>query len=70
MSFDSIKDKQKKVHFIGIGGIIMSGLAAVLLNNGFKVSGSDSKESKKLQIVLRKKVLKYISAIKEKIYKM
>ncbi|MGL5151967.1 MAG: UDP-N-acetylmuramate--L-alanine ligase [Clostridium sp.] len=45
MSFDFIKDKQKKVHFIGIGGVSMSGLAAVLLNNGFKVSGSDSKES-------------------------
>lgn len=45
MSFDFNKDKNKKVHFIGIGGISMSGLAAVLLNNGFKVSGSDSKES-------------------------
>ncbi|MDD2957734.1 MAG: UDP-N-acetylmuramate--L-alanine ligase [Lachnospiraceae bacterium] len=33
------------VHFIGIGGISMSGLAAVLLNEGFPVSGSDSKES-------------------------
>lgn len=45
MSFDFIKDKNKKVHFIGIGGISMSGLAAVLLNSGFKVSGSDSKDS-------------------------
>ncbi|WP_194191916.1 UDP-N-acetylmuramate--L-alanine ligase [Clostridium chrysemydis] len=45
MSFDFLNDKNKKVHFIGIGGISMSGLAAVLLNNGFKVSGSDSKES-------------------------
>ncbi|GAB6168598.1 UDP-N-acetylmuramate--L-alanine ligase [Clostridium carnis] len=45
MSFDFNKDINKKVHFIGIGGISMSGLAAVLLNNGFKVSGSDSKES-------------------------
>lgn len=45
MSFDFLKDNNKKVHFIGIGGISMSGLAAVLLNNGFKVSGSDSKES-------------------------
>ena len=43
MSFDFIKDKDKKIHFIGIGGISMSGLAAVLLNSGFKVSGSDSK---------------------------
>ena len=45
MSFDFLKDTNKKVHFIGIGGISMSGLAAVLLYNGFKVSGSDSKES-------------------------
>ena len=33
------------VHFIGIGGISMSGLAAVLLNRGFTISGSDSHES-------------------------
>lgn len=45
MSFDFNNDKNKKVHFIGIGGISMSGLAAVLLHNKFKVSGSDSKES-------------------------
>lgn len=30
-----------KVHFIGIGGIGMSGIAEVLLRLGFKVSGSD-----------------------------
>lgn len=34
-----------KVHFIGIGGISMSGLAEVLLNAGFSISGSDSHES-------------------------
>ena len=45
MSFDLIKDTHKKIHFIGIGGVSMSGLAAVLLNAGFKVSGSDAKES-------------------------
>ena len=33
------------VHFIGIGGISMSGLAEVLLDRGFTVSGSDSKET-------------------------
>ncbi|MCH5281075.1 MAG: UDP-N-acetylmuramate--L-alanine ligase [Lachnospiraceae bacterium] len=33
------------IHFIGIGGISMSGLAEVLLDRGFTVSGSDSKES-------------------------
>lgn len=31
----------KKVHFIGIGGISMSGIASLLLNKGFEVSGSD-----------------------------
>lgn len=45
MSFDLITDKNKKVHFIGIGGVSMSGLAAVLLNAGYKVSGSDFKDS-------------------------
>ncbi|MFV0464634.1 MAG: UDP-N-acetylmuramate--L-alanine ligase [Lachnospiraceae bacterium] len=33
------------VHFIGIGGISMSGLAEILLSKGFTVSGSDSKSS-------------------------
>jgi len=33
------------VHFVGIGGIGMSGIAEVLLNLGYRVSGSDLKES-------------------------
>ena len=33
------------VHFIGIGGISMSGLAEILLSEGFTVSGSDNKRS-------------------------
>lgn len=33
------------IHFIGIGGISMSGLAEILLKEGFTVSGSDSRES-------------------------
>lgn len=48
MYFKLNRDKNKKVHFIGIGGVSMSGLAAVLLRNGYKVSGSDSKESEVL----------------------
>ena len=35
----------KRVHFIGIGGIGMSGLAEVLLNRGYHVSGSDQVSS-------------------------
>jgi len=33
--------RTKKIHFVGIGGIGMSGIAELLLNQGFKVSGSD-----------------------------
>lgn len=37
-----MKNKIKKIHFIGIGGSGMSGIAEVMHNLGFKVSGSDS----------------------------
>lgn len=37
--------KIQKIHFVGIGGIGMSGIAEVLLNLGYKVSGSDLKNS-------------------------
>ena len=38
-------DKPEHIHFIGIGGISMSGLAEILLGAGFSISGSDSKPS-------------------------
>jgi len=37
--------KIQRIHFIGIGGIGMSGIAEVLLNLGYKVSGSDLRSS-------------------------
>jgi UDP-N-acetylmuramate--alanine ligase len=37
--------KKHKIHFIGIGGIGMSGIAEVLINQGYPVSGSDIQES-------------------------
>ena len=36
---------KRKVHFVGVGGIGMSGLAEILLNLGYEVSGSDLKGS-------------------------
>lgn len=39
------KSRKKKVHFIGIGGIGMSGIAEILLSQGYVVSGSDIAES-------------------------
>ena len=38
-------EKPIHIHFIGIGGISMSGLAEILLKEGFTVSGSDNKAS-------------------------
>ena len=37
--------KIQRIHFVGIGGIGMSGIAEVLVNLGYKVSGSDLKTS-------------------------
>ena len=42
------------IHFIGIGGISMSGLAELLLEENFSVSGSDSKESELTQMLVQK----------------
>src|ERR1700693_4965492 len=36
-----MKHKVKRVHFVGIGGAGMSGIAEVLLTQGYQVSGSD-----------------------------
>jgi len=40
-----ILGKAKRIHFIGIGGIGMSGIAEVLLNLGFEITGSDIQRS-------------------------
>ena len=37
--------KKYHIHFVGIGGIGMSGIAELLLNLGYKVSGSDLQTS-------------------------
>jgi UDP-N-acetylmuramate--alanine ligase len=39
------KKRDVAIHFVGIGGIGMSGIAEVLLNLGYAVSGSDQRES-------------------------
>ncbi|MCY6960319.1 UDP-N-acetylmuramate--L-alanine ligase [Clostridium brassicae] len=67
MSFNFLKDTHKKIHFIGIGGVSMSGLAEILLSNGYKVSGSDRSESD-LTLKLRKEGAKvYIGHSSENI---
>ena len=35
----------RRIHFIGIGGVGMCGIAEVLLNQGYEISGSDLRQS-------------------------
>ena len=48
-----MRHKVKHVHFIGIGGSGMSGIAEVLLNLGYEVSGSDLAENSVTQRLVR-----------------
>ena len=45
MLFDEKIVKRRRLHFIGIGGIGMSGIAEILLNLGYRISGSDLRRS-------------------------
>ncbi|OGQ79588.1 MAG: UDP-N-acetylmuramate--L-alanine ligase [Deltaproteobacteria bacterium RIFCSPLOWO2_12_FULL_60_19] len=42
-------EKKHRIHFVGIGGIGMSGIAEVLLNLGYTVTGSDLRESETIE---------------------
>ncbi|MDR3315821.1 MAG: UDP-N-acetylmuramate--L-alanine ligase [Coriobacteriales bacterium] len=50
---DAKPDEPSRVHFIGVGGSGMSGIALIAAQRGLKVSGSDLKESSYLQALLR-----------------
>ena len=39
------RGRAHRLHFVGIGGIGMSGIAEVLLNLGYEIHGSDMRES-------------------------
>ncbi len=45
MLFSKQAFRQRRLHFVGIGGIGMSGIAEILLNLGYTVTGSDLRES-------------------------
>ena len=45
MLFQQIAIKHRHIHFVGIGGIGMSGIAEILLNLGYRISGSDLRSS-------------------------
>ena len=50
--------KSEIIHFVGIGGIGMSGLSLIMKGKGFKVQGSDIAHNKNIER-LKKKKLKF-----------
>lgn len=48
-TFDINDKKYRKIHFIGIGGVSMSGIALLLCKSGHEVTGSDRSETKYLE---------------------
>ena len=50
------------IHFVGIGGIGMSGLAKIMKNMGFKIQGSDQNKIK-IRLVVQSMGLKYFMDI-------
>ena len=52
-NIENIK-KYKKIHMIGIGGVSMSGIAAILSNWGFIITGSDTSDSESIQSLQKK----------------
>ena len=57
------------VHFIGIGGIGMSGLAQIMYNMGFKVQGSDLNKNKNIERLAKKGLKIYIGHKKKNLNK-
>ncbi len=56
-----------RIHFIGIGGISMSGLADIMLNSGFIVTGSDRTKSHITEKLTQKGASVYIGHQKENV---
>ena len=61
--------KSELIHFVGIGGIGMSGLAIIMKELGFKVQGSDISNNKNIDRVKQKKIKIYIGHKKQNINK-
>ena len=61
--------KSELIHFVGIGGIGMSGLALIMKELGFKVQGSDIAYNKNIERIKQKKIKVYIGHKKQNIKK-
>ena len=52
--------KTELIHFVGIGGIGMSGLALIMHSLGFKIQGSDISDNKNLNLLRKRKIPIYL----------
>ena len=57
------------IHFIGIGGIGMSGLAQIMKNMGFRVQGSDLSHNKNTDRLIKARIKVYFGHNKKNIKK-
>ena len=61
--------KNELIHFVGIGGIGMSGLALIMNGLGYKVQGSDIADNKNIERLSEKKIRVFLKHKKENIKK-
>ena len=61
--------KTELIHFVGIGGIGMSGLAIIMQGLGFKIQGSDIVNNKNIERLKKNKIKVFIGHKKQNIKK-
>ena len=61
--------KEEIIHFVGIGGIGMSGLALIMKGLGFKVQGSDIANNKNIERLKKKNIKIFLNQKKQNIKK-
>ncbi len=59
--------KKEVIHFIGIGGIGMSGLSLIMNEKGFKVQGSDISNNKNIDRLKKEKIKIFLGHKKQNI---
>ena len=57
--------KKEIIHFIGIGGIGMSGLSLIMKEKGFNVQGSDISNNKNIERLRKEKIKIYLNQVKK-----
>ena len=57
--------KKETVHFVGIGGIGMSGLSLIMKRKGFKVQGSDISNNKNVERLKKEKIKIFLGQSKK-----